>query len=79
MKTTNTKSVQWSYPSSPNAVKFGFAKTGCYSVEVKKMKTTPGRIDVEWEELRGFSNKAAAVCFAETLPYEWDKYSAHDK
>ena len=27
------KSVEYSYPSSPNAEKFGFGNTGCYTVE----------------------------------------------
>lgn len=26
------KLVEFSYPSSPNAAKFGFAKTGCYTL-----------------------------------------------
>jgi hypothetical protein len=27
-----TKTVGYSYPSSPNACQFGFSKTGCYSI-----------------------------------------------
>lgn len=33
MTTPETKiTVDWSYPSSPNAVRFGCSKTGCYTV-----------------------------------------------
>ncbi len=28
------KSVEWSYPTSPNAVRFGFAKVGCWTLEL---------------------------------------------
>lgn len=28
------KEVNWSYPTSPNAVKFGFSKSGCFTLSV---------------------------------------------
>ena len=29
-----TKRIEYSYPSSPNACAYGFAKAGCYTVQV---------------------------------------------
>ncbi len=41
MKTSNppTYEVRYAYPSSPNAVQYGFAKSGCYTVCRVKGKT----------------------------------------
>lgn len=30
---TRYKRIEWSYPTSDNATKFGFCTTGCYTVE----------------------------------------------
>lgn len=35
------KLVEFSYPSSPNAVEFGFAKTGCYTLHTANMGFVP--------------------------------------
>ncbi len=61
-----TKSIGWSYPTSPNAKDLGFNKTGCYSVAV-----TPGSP----KALAGFKTLAEAKSYADTLPYGYDKFS----
>ena len=54
-----TKSVEWSYPTSPNAERFGHKKTGCWTVHV-------GR-----KTVAAFTSEGAAVVYARTLPNQW--------
>ncbi|MES2367035.1 MAG: hypothetical protein V4563_14260 [Pseudomonadota bacterium] len=35
-----TKLIEWSYPSSPNAVQFGF-KSGCYTLQTMDTNLVP--------------------------------------
>jgi len=60
-----TKLVQFSYPSSDNASRFGFAKLGCYTVETWELPDAPVAI-------AGYYNKADAMAHAETLPEPWN-------
>lgn len=68
MKANNhlKKQVEYSYPTSTNAKKFGFYNDGCYTVELYDSLyiSTP-------KALTAFKTKEEAVAFAETLPNEW--------
>lgn len=63
-----TKTVNFSYPTSPNAQRFGFNKTGCFTVEL----TDPKGI-VYPEPLRAFATWDEAVNDAKTMPNAWDR------
>lgn len=69
---TQYKSIEWSYPTSPNACKLGYEKTGCYSVEV-------GKGHAPAEAIKGFPTLLAAIIFAKSLPMPfgtlWSKYN----
>jgi hypothetical protein len=65
MKETMTKMVDYSYPTSPNAQKFGFNQSGCYTVTIIFGIRTP-------KSLAGFATKEEAIKYAETLPHEWN-------
>lgn len=59
------KTVEYSYPSSTNAKRFGYDKTGCYTVSTINENYT------KQKQLAAFATKAQAVTEAEKLPYEW--------
>jgi len=60
------KSVNFSHPSSANAVKLKKAKTGCWSVSVsEKLNAIPKLLDGPFE------SKEEAIVEAEKLPYDW--------
>lgn len=58
-----TKSVEFAYPSSPDAVRFGFAKLGCYVVELSN--------SVQTVALAGYYLRRDAMAHAEELPEDW--------
>lgn len=58
-----TKAVSFSYPTSPNALRFGH-KAGCFCVEL----TYDGKPPVA---LCGFSTLAEALKHAEGLGFPW--------
>lgn len=62
-----TKSVAWSYPTSPNAERFGFAQ-GCYTLEL----TDPAGI-IPPQPLKGYATEAEALAAAHKLPQQWDR------
>lgn len=41
IRQTKLKAINWSYPTSPNAIRFGFASTGCYTVSIIRGNTPP--------------------------------------
>lgn len=59
-----TKSLDWSYPTSDNAVRFGF-KAGCWTINQYQQ----GRLPLA---LRGFATREEAITFAETLTLRWN-------
>ena len=65
---TMAKAIGWSYPSSPNAVRFGFSRTGCYSVNRLHGSDRP-------KSLAGFATWAEAKAFADTLDGEYSRFS----
>lgn len=63
-----TKRIEWSYPSSGNATRFGLANYGCYTVETVAGNEPPSAV-------AGFLTLAEARAHAETLPFPWDRYT----
>ncbi len=62
-----TKLVDYSYPTSPNAKKFGFVKIGCYTVSIATGNAVA-------KEQKAFATKAEAMTFAETLPMPFHRF-----
>lgn len=62
--TKTVKEMNWSYPSSPNATKFGFSLIGCWTVSTVTGCKPP-------VAQRGYTSKAEARQYADTLPHEW--------
>lgn len=65
---TTIKAVEFFYPTSPNAKKFAMPQGG-YVVTLFH----PGIAKPEY--LKAFADKAEAIKLADTLPYEYHKYS----
>ncbi len=60
------KLVGWSYPSSPNARRFGFTHTGCWTVEINASKMLP-------VHLAGFESPEEALILAMMIEAEWSE------
>lgn len=58
------KLVEWAYPTSDNARKFGFAKTGCWTVETQIGIEPP-------KALAGYVDRQSALKHAVSLQAEW--------
>jgi hypothetical protein len=70
MKTKhNFKSIEWSYPTSTNANKFGFANDGCYTVEM--VDSFGNNLP---KAIKGFATLDEAINYANTLPDEYISY-----
>jgi hypothetical protein len=61
-----TKRIEWSYPTSPNADKFGF-KDGCWCVEI----VTNGLP----RAVNGFATLEEASAKASAMPLPWDRFT----
>lgn len=57
------KLIEWSYPSSPNADRFGF-KDGCWTVEI-----VTGGLP---RAISGHANRLEALAIAQKMPLPWD-------
>ena len=63
------KAIEYSYPTSPNADRFGF-KTGCYTVEIGELpKVKP------FKAVAGFKTITEAAAFAATMPEPFSSQS----
>jgi len=60
-----TKTIEYSYPTSPNAKSFGFNDTGCWTVEYNYFNKIP-------EPVKAFEDIRDAVEFALNLPEKWN-------
>ena len=60
-----TKEVGYSYASSENAKRFGFAKTGCYTVSTIKGTNPPVAVS-------GHATSGDALAAALLLPEAWN-------
>lgn len=58
---TLKKRIEWAYPSSDSAAKFGFPRTGCWVIYVGNKR------------LAGYSSAVSAVVYARSLPEFWDE------
>lgn len=63
-----TKTVEWSYPTSENAKRFGF-KGGCWTVSLNERSEEGTTITVR--ALKGFLTRYNALDYARTLPEPW--------
>ena len=61
-KNDTRKFISWSYPTSDNAKKFGFYKTGCWTVET----TTDNKPPIA---IAGYATKEEAKDHYNSLPY----------
>lgn len=59
-----TKQIDWSYASSENALRMGFANVGCWTVSVA-IDNNPANA------IAGFGEESDAVEFAKQLPIEF--------
>lgn len=64
---TTTKSVEWAYPSSPNAVKYGFAKEGCWVVLLHENDGQAASVVAAYDE----DDFTTAVITCDLLPHGW--------
>lgn len=60
-----TKSVSYAYPASPDAVRFKYGKTGCYTVDLHKGTNPP-------EALIAFDSREKAEAYAAALVHPWN-------
>ena len=65
------KAVSYSYPSSPNARRFGFAEEGCYTVSLNAGNEPPAF-------LAGFETVGEAKAYADKMPEEYHAHSLCD-
>lgn len=66
-----SKAISWAYPTSPNAKRFGYNYTGCYTVGL-------GRANLAGKPhkaLKAFTTWDAAKVYADSLAEPWDKYT----
>lgn len=59
------KLVEYAYPSSTTATKYGFADKGCWFVSLYEATSWERKI------LQAFATKAEAYAYAEGLPNSW--------
>jgi hypothetical protein len=63
-----SKVVDWSYPSSPNATRFGFSRTGCWTVSRHFAHETRSILP---EHLSGHATRPEALAAAGQMPEPW--------
>ena len=64
-----TKSVEWSYPTSPNADRFRF-KDGCWTVQIIGKDDMPRTV-------AGFATRDEAIQNASKMPLPWNRLFLH--
>ena len=62
------KSVEYAYPTSPHAEKWGFGKSGCYTVQQGE-QTLPKVV------IAAYTEQADAIAHAERLELPWSRYT----
>ena len=62
------KLVEWSYPTSQNAIDFGFSKTGCFTLHTANFEFVP--FDGH-KTVAGFLTFAEAKIAGNKLPFRW--------
>ena len=70
------KEIAYSYPTSPNASRLGFAKSGCFHVSVCRLFMVDGLWDSETlDPAKGYASKNDPALIAEydaTLGEHWE-------
>lgn len=64
-KKSRVKSVEWAYPSSDTAKRFGKTRTGCWTVQV-------GNAGEPMEAITAHAERDSALRHAHALACEWD-------
>lgn len=65
---TGPKSLDWSFPTSPNAIAAHYPQ-GCWTVSIGTENGT--------QAVSSFAIKSEAIAFAQTLPNKWDYFTPH--
>jgi len=65
--TKQTKRIEWSYPTSPNAERLGFPNTGCWTVEIVT--------DDMPRAVKGFATLEEASANASAIALPWDRFT----
>lgn len=60
------KTVEYAYPTSSNATRLGFGKTGCWCVELANRGNARPQ-----HAVTGHANKEQAIKTAQALPHPW--------
>ncbi len=71
--TSQFKEVSYSYPSSCNAERTGFGKTGCFTVSVERHAT--GSTAHVYTVVSGHATRDEAFDAADKLPQEYGRFS----
>lgn len=61
------KTVEYAYPTSPNATRFGFGRKGCYVVERHAWPVEP----VPFTPIAAYEKREQAVEHARRIALEW--------
>lgn len=69
MSPSRTKAVSYAYPSSNDAERFGFGKTGCYVVGLG-----PADHSKPHSSVAGYATKAEAFEAADKMPEPFDRF-----
>lgn len=67
VKTVVEKEIGYSYPSSPNAVSFGFDKTGCYHISLED--------ELGSMTIAAYATREQAKTACDLRPEPYSKYS----
>ena len=67
-KTFAVKSIAWAYPSSPDAERLGYSRTGCYTVET-------GWAGSPLAATAAFSTWTEARRYADAMPGQYSRYT----
>lgn len=62
------KSIAWAYPTSPNAARFGFGRTGCWVVDLQ-----PADCSRPPEAVSAHACESDAIDTALSMPNEWTR------
>lgn len=73
------KGVDFSYPSSPNAVRFGYAKTGCWTITVYTQDIDGNLVSQQPKSAHPDQDSAFAAAAQMVEPWGgvWKRYRRH--
>lgn len=71
---TTTKQVEWSYPTSTNAARFGFNRVGCWTLSLIVYEAASGHTITA---VLGTESKETAMSAASEMPFPWSAAMLH--